>query len=477
MTVHPMLLASPSHTLHGHHAETWQCALSGPGHIALSTGVDGATRLWDARRGRELQCLSVDTAPWGCALSGDASVAAAAVGQGVVRIWDASVGTETAALAMNGFGSATDVAMTPDGRMLYANLWSPGGARQRWNGRVVQFDLRTNGQRDLDKSRMPFLSLTSNEQGSASALSSGKPERQVLPSIQALNAASNLASAPQPSAVTASGHRRCTTNANDKSPSPTSLRDAHMTQEPVTTTTTVVKHEQGNASSHASENTATMTDANPTSQDLRPPSSGRVFVPPQSSYPASIKTYTSPSGIGTMSQHWPISGRPVYCATSNDGIIVATTIRLAHNSCKVVVFDSRTGGILREITEVTGITRIAMDATGRSIALADERSLRICRLSDGAISREFPGYQPNSFCAMSAAGDRVIASGSDDRFLVWNTSTCSVMRVLDGHTGLQEGCAMNVDGTTMATCSDDCTVKIWRMEGVSKSCSSSSEDS
>jgi WD40 repeat protein len=92
--------------------------LSLDGATALSSGLDGTTRLWDAATGHEVAFLTSGATPSCCALSPGGKEAVVGRADGVVEVWDPTAGTSR---VLERHGSAiTAVAWSPDGKTILA---------------------------------------------------------------------------------------------------------------------------------------------------------------------------------------------------------------------------------------------------------------------------------------------------------------------------------------------------------------------
>jgi WD40 repeat protein len=106
--------------------------------LLAAAGEDGMLRIWDTTTGSELHALKAEQGPiHGLAWSRDGQALASAGSQGTVKVWDAATAKETYSLDQGAKGLSV-VAFSPDDKMLVSGgpdeavrLWSRGNARQQ----------------------------------------------------------------------------------------------------------------------------------------------------------------------------------------------------------------------------------------------------------------------------------------------------------------------------------------------------------
>jgi WD40 repeat protein len=99
----------------GHLASIWSCAVSADGRFILSASADHTVKLWNFDTGEELRTLTGHTAAvQGCAFSPDGGLVASAGADGTLRIWDTQSGAVRLKLDPQ-VGALNACAFTPDG--------------------------------------------------------------------------------------------------------------------------------------------------------------------------------------------------------------------------------------------------------------------------------------------------------------------------------------------------------------------------
>jgi WD40 repeat protein len=59
-------------------------------------------------------------------------------------------------------------------------------------------------------------------------------------------------------------------------------------------------------------------------------------------------------------------------------------------------------------------------------------------------------------------GSYVVSASHDKTLRLWNPNTGDTIRVLEGHTGLVNGCAVTPDGSYVVSASRDGTLRMWQ---------------
>jgi WD40 repeat protein len=91
------------------------CVLAADGTLAMSTGMDGTLRVWNAASGRCIRVLRGAESAVACAITPDCRYALATSGDGFLRAWRIDDGRLMAAVAAHE-GQANACAVLPDGR-------------------------------------------------------------------------------------------------------------------------------------------------------------------------------------------------------------------------------------------------------------------------------------------------------------------------------------------------------------------------
>jgi WD40 repeat protein len=191
------------------------------------------------------------------------------------------------------------------------------------------------------------------------------------------------------------------------------------------------------------------------------------------SYDNTIKIWDSSTGkvIRTLTGH----SSPVYSvAFSSDG----KTIASGSYDNTIKIWDSSTGKLIRTLTgHSSPVYSVAFSSDGKTIASGSEdKTIKIWDSSTGKVIRTLTGHSSDtlsfsinngktvsfgSSVAFSSDG-KTIASGSDDNTIkIWDSSTGKLIRTLTGHSSSVLSVAFSSDGKTVASGSWDNTIKIW----------------
>lgn len=119
-----------------------------------------------------------------------------------------------------------------------------------------------------------------------------------------------------------------------------------------------------------------------------------------------------------------------------------------------------------QVWRITGSTgsdgALAIDARNRWVASAAGNNVVILDIANGAVLRSLTGHS-GAVRSISVARDgQSIASGSDDRTVrVWNTFMWTLIRALSGHTNGVQSVVLGQSGIHLLSASRDRSVRVW----------------
>jgi WD40 repeat protein/serine/threonine protein kinase len=115
-----------------------------------------------------------------------------------------------------------------------------------------------------------------------------------------------------------------------------------------------------------------------------------------------------------------------------------------------------------------GIFGAFFNRAGTHVAVSERfpsNTLKLFRLADGALERQFVGHSNCLSCIAFSADGRRIASGSDDQTVcVWDVETGKRLFEGKGHRDRVNALAFSPDGRTLASVSLDQTIHLWDAE-------------
>ncbi len=163
-------------------------------------------------------------------------------------------------------------------------------------------------------------------------------------------------------------------------------------------------------------------------------------------------------------------------AASPDGSLLAS----ASDDRTLKVWRSGDGGYVRTFTipydiddQTLGVKGAAFSPDGSMLAAAfgeynahqqrEFGTVRIWRLSDGAMIRTLSGFMNDaSSVAFSHSGGLIAASSADKTIRVWNVANGSLITSFTAHSTQIRQIAFSMDDSRLASAGDDAALKIWR---------------
>jgi serine/threonine protein kinase len=133
----------------------------------------------------------------------------------------------------------------------------------------------------------------------------------------------------------------------------------------------------------------------------------------------------------------------------------------------VVVFDARTGNLLRSLTGHNGrIYCAAFSPDGQHLAAGnwdgDSSVIKVWDVGTREPPSTLRGHQNNiNRLAYSPDGKRLVSASSDATARVWNNGKDGDGLILNGHAGAVYGAVFSPDGKQVVTAGEDRTVRVW----------------
>jgi WD40 repeat protein len=138
----------------------------------------------------------------------------------------------------------------------------------------------------------------------------------------------------------------------------------------------------------------------------------------------------------------------VGAALRDDGAVVAT----AGTDGFVRLWDAKTCRRLRELHPPPGVTSVALDPTGRLLAVGDGSTIVVYDARSGDRRGVLPGHTDTvTGVAFSHDGSQLASSSRDHDARIWNAKTFQLVKLLRRHTSFVSGVAFSSDERWLAT--------------------------
>jgi WD40 repeat protein len=133
---------------------------------------------------------------------------------------------------------------------------------------------------------------------------------------------------------------------------------------------------------------------------------------------------------------------------------------------KIMLWDTQPGASRRVLpmSDKFLVYTVALSPTGDYIAAGVGRDVLIADIKTGAPPRSFKGHTGFVFAAAFAPDGRTLASGSEDHTLkVWDVTTGQLLHTLAEHTDEVNAVTFSADGKLLASGGYDRTIIIWNV--------------
>ncbi|KAK3839799.1 MAG: hypothetical protein J3R72DRAFT_492329 [Linnemannia gamsii] len=148
----------------------------------------------------------------------------------------------------------------------------------------------------------------------------------------------------------------------------------------------------------------------------------------------------------------------VKCVFSPDGALLV----LSTKSEKIIVYDTATW---TKVVNHAGGWAVAISPTTREIAKQQDRDIDICDILTGNIRLVLSGHSDSiNHISYSPDGKTIATSSNDYTIRIWSTSSGHTLHVLLGHTDRVFGVAISPTGLQLVSCSEDKTVRTWNAQ-------------
>ncbi len=132
------------------------------------------------------------------------------------------------------------------------------------------------------------------------------------------------------------------------------------------------------------------------------------------------------------------------------------------------VFDTRTGKRVAQLSKPkkdthTSANHLAFSPDGSEVASVTHSKLQVFRAGDWHSAREYPLHPPQISAMGYTPDGKSLVTASGKSVVFWNTTDAKKKLELTGHKKLVHSFAIAVDGTFIATPSEDEVVMLWKL--------------
>lgn len=144
----------------------------------------------------------------------------------------------------------------------------------------------------------------------------------------------------------------------------------------------------------------------------------------------------------------------------------AKTLASGSSDKTIRLWDVDSGNLLRTIPcDEYNVWSVAFSPDGKTIASAGSKALKLWNVTDGSLLRTISRPDDDSFCSVAFSPDgKILASGqslSKGTVMLWDVASGGLLQTLVGHSDYVKSVAFSSDGRTLASSSDDKSIKLW----------------